>query len=50
MIKLYHDVSGVMHEKDHTKHAKGGLYINFFLLEFFLEFFVNAIFLYDKKG
>ena len=42
MIKLYLDVSEVIHVKEYAKYANCGLHVN-------LEFFVNAILFHDEK-
>ena len=44
MIKLYLNISDVIHQNEHTKHANCGSHENF------LKLFVNAILLYDEKA
>ena len=43
MIKPYLDISDFIGANEHTKYANWGLNVN-------LEFFVNAILFYDRKG
>ena len=49
IIKLFLDVSDVIHAKEHKKHANRGLYVKFFLLEFFWNFLLMQFSFMMKK-